>query len=94
MIINKFHFNVNRDEIHICDELMFDMVQRAKDELMKKELKYILKNMFRKFDIDGSGTISYDELEKSAKERTGGTLCSPLLLQTLDGRDSLQRAGR
>lgn len=68
VIINKFHSVIKDNEVSICEELMYDMVERAKEEAMRNDVQLILESIYRKHSKNGNGKISLEELEKSVKE--------------------------
>jgi len=67
LIINEIHTRLNSQEIKICEELMHDMVHRSKEDSMKRDVKNLLENMFKKYDQNGNGKISLEELENTIK---------------------------
>ncbi len=68
LIINKFHDILKDNEITLCEELMYDMVERGKEEIMRNDVQQILENIYKKHSNIENGKISLEELEKSVKE--------------------------
>lgn len=65
MLINDIYSMTDVSNARMCDQLLTDMVNKSKEDSIKKGVKDILNQMFQKYDEDKDGEIGLEELQKN-----------------------------
>jgi solute carrier family 25 phosphate transporter 23/24/25/41 len=88
IVINEINNKIKSNDPSLCEQLMLDLAAKIKEETMKKEAKEQMKLLFKKYDINGDGTISIEELE-DATNRLGlpGQVAKEVLVAADKGND-------
>jgi solute carrier family 25 phosphate transporter 23/24/25/41 len=65
VIVNEINNRSGLTDTTLCEQLMLDLANKLREETMKKEAKEQIKGLFRKYDVNGDGTITMDDLEEA-----------------------------
>lgn len=91
LVVNDINFKLNNEFQNICDQLNYDMTQKTQEMQKEKAVKQYLKELFHnKFDLDGNGSITLEELEKIfSTMNLPASMAQELMLKVDTGKDGM-----
>jgi solute carrier family 25 phosphate transporter 23/24/25/41 len=91
LVVNDINMKLNNEHQAICDQLNYEMTIKCQEIQREKTVKQYLKDLFyKKFDMDGNGSLSLEDLETIFNSMNlPASMAQELMLKVDTGKDGI-----